>query len=553
MATHEQFRLGTGAGFSADRLDPAVDLVAKGRLDAIVFECIGERTLAFGHRDRMADPTAGYNPLLERRLRAILPLCFEHGTRLITNMGVANARGAAARAAQVARDLGLRGLKIAALEGDDVGALIGPDTPLSDSGMTVGETGRQLVGANAYLGADAILPALEADAAVVITGRVADPSLFLAPLCHAFGWADDDWPMLGAGTLVGHLMECAAQITGGYFADPGFKDVPNLAYVGFPIAEVAADGRAVITKLADAGGLVSARTVKEQLLYEVHDPSAYVTPDVIADFSRVQIGEDGPDRVAVGGAHGKPRPAQLKVTVAFDGGLLAEAGVSYAGPGEGARRAGRRDRPGTHARPARLQRPAAHQSDRGRRPARQRDPVPERCPGRAPARSAAGGLPRAGRASAVGGGVAAVLRPRRRRRLSRPDHAVGDHAQRLHRPGQGAAAHRNPRDMTRGVPLRQIAHARAGDKGDRSNIAVFVYEPKHYATVKAQLTPERLRTEFGGLLRGPIRRFALDHLGALNFVMDEALEGGVNESLNLDAHGKSWSFLLLGLEIAIEE
>ena len=336
MATREQFRLGTGAGFSADRLDPALDLVAKGRLDAIVFECIGERTLAFGHRDRMANPEAGYNPLLERRLRAILPLCVLHGTRLITNMGVANPRGAAARAAQVARDLGLRGLTIAALEGDDVGALIGPDTPLPDCGMTVGEIGRQLVGANAYLGADAILPALEADAAVVITGRVADPSLFLAPLCHAFGWADD-WPLLGAGTLVGHLMECAAQITGGYFADPGFKDVPNLAYVGFPIAEVAADGRAVITKLADAGGLVSARTVKEQLLYEVHDPAAYVTPDVIADFSRVAIGEDGPDRVAIGGAGGRQRPAQLKVTVAFDGGLLAEAGISYAGPGAKAR------------------------------------------------------------------------------------------------------------------------------------------------------------------------------------------------------------------------
>ncbi len=337
MTTRAQFRLGTGAGFSADRLDPAVDLVAKGQLDAIVFECIGERTLAFGHRDRMADREAGFNPLLERRLRSILPLCVEHGTRLITNMGVANPRGAAARAAGIARDLGLHGLTIAALEGDDVGALIGPNTPLPDAGMTVGEVGRPLVGANAYLGADALLPALEAEADVVITGRVADPSLFLAPLRHAFGWADDDWPVLGAGTLVGHLMECAAQITGGYFADPGFKDVPNLAYVGFPIAEVGVDGRAVITKLAHAGGLVSARTVKEQLLYEVHDPAAYVTPDVVADFSRVQIGEDGPDRVAVGGAHGRPRPDRLKVTVAFDGGLLAEAGVSYAGAGAKAR------------------------------------------------------------------------------------------------------------------------------------------------------------------------------------------------------------------------
>ncbi len=167
----------------------------------------------------------------------------------------------------------------------------------------------------------------------MITGRVADPSLFLAPLRHAFGWAGDDWPRLGAGTLAGHLMECAAQITGGYFADPGYKDVPDLARVGFPIAEVAADGSAVITKLADAGGLVSERTVKEQLLYEVHDPAAYVTPDVVADFSRVQIREGAKDRVRVSGAGGAPRPDRLKVTVAFDGGLLAEAGISYAGPG----------------------------------------------------------------------------------------------------------------------------------------------------------------------------------------------------------------------------
>jgi Acyclic terpene utilisation family protein AtuA len=197
MPPRDHFRLGTGAGFSADRLDPAVDLVAKGRLDAIVFECIGEGTLAFGHCDRMANPEAGYNPLLERRLRAILPLCAAQRTRLITNMGVANPLAAAARAAQVARDLGLRDLRIAAIEGDDVSALIRPDTRLPDSGITVGEVGGPLVRANAYLGADAILPALEAEAEVVITGRVADPSLFLAPLRHAFGWAEDDWPMLG--------------------------------------------------------------------------------------------------------------------------------------------------------------------------------------------------------------------------------------------------------------------------------------------------------------------------------------------------------------------
>jgi len=337
MPKRGRFRLGTGAGFSADRLDPAVDLVRDGDLDAIVFECIGERTLAFGHRDRITNPEKGYNPLLERRLRAVLPDCFANETTLITNMGVANPDAAAGLALDVARDLGFRGRRIAAVGGDDVTDLITSDTELDQPGLTVGNVGRTLVGANAYLGADAILPALEAEADVIITGRVADPSLFLAPLCHAFGWALDDWQSLGAGTLVGHLMECAAQVTGGYFADPGKKDVANLAFVGFPIADVDADGRAVISKLERTGGEVSPRTVKEQLLYEVHNPKAYVTPDVTADFGRVEIKSIGKDQVRVSKATGTTRPDRLKVTVAFDGGFLAEAGISYAGRGAGRR------------------------------------------------------------------------------------------------------------------------------------------------------------------------------------------------------------------------
>lgn len=343
MTTARAFRLGTGAGFSADRLDPAVDLVRYGDLDAIIFECIGERTLAFGHRDRMANPRAGYNPLLERRLRAVLPLCLQNGTRLITNMGVANPDAAAEKALEVARDLGLKGCKIGAIGGDDVTHLMAPDTELDDDGMTVADVGRRMVGANAYLGADVILPALDADLDVIITGRVADPSLFLAPMRHAFGWQENDWPRLGAGTLVGHLMECAAQVTGGYFADPGIKDVPNLAYVGFPVAEIDEDGSAVITKLENAGGHVTERTVKEQILYEVHDPHAYLTPDVTADFSQVMIEETAADRVRVRSAGGTARPEKLKVTVAFDGGFLAEAGVSYAGPGAAGRASLARD------------------------------------------------------------------------------------------------------------------------------------------------------------------------------------------------------------------
>jgi hypothetical protein len=331
-ANGHAFRIGTGAGFSADRLDPAVDLARRGELDAMILECLGERTLAFGHRDRALDPSRGYNAWLEKRMRALLPPCREAGTTIVTNMGAANPAAAAERTVAIARELGLAGLKVACIEGDEVSDIVAPDAPLMDEPGTLADVGLRMTGANAYLGVDAILPALEAGADVVIGGRLADPSLALAPLVHRFGWSLDDWERLGAGTLIGHLLECGMQVTGGYFADPGVKDVPNLAACGFPIAEVQADGSAVITKLDSAGGCVTTATVKEQLLYEVHDPRSYLTPDVTADFSAVAVDERGRDRVQVSRAGGRTRPERLKVTVGFEGGFMGEAGVSYAGP-----------------------------------------------------------------------------------------------------------------------------------------------------------------------------------------------------------------------------
>jgi hypothetical protein len=330
-------RIGTGAGFSADRLDPAVDLARDGALDVLVLECLGERTIAFAHRDRKADPRRGYNAHLERRMRALLPACRAGGTTVITNMGAANPRAAAERTRDIARELGLAGLRIACIEGDDVTAIVARDAPFMDEFGTLADIGRPILGMNAYLGAEAILPALAAGADVIIGGRLADPSMYLAPAMHRHGWQPDDADTLGAGTLVGHLMECGMQITGGYFADPGAKDVPDLARCGYPIAEVARDGSAVITKLPAAGGCVTPATVKEQLLYEVHDPAAYLTPDVTADFSHVAIATVGPDRVRVANAKGRRRPDMLKVTVGIDAGFHAEAGVSYAGPDAAAR------------------------------------------------------------------------------------------------------------------------------------------------------------------------------------------------------------------------
>ncbi len=331
-------RIGSGAGFSSDRLGPAIDLAEKGALDWLVFETIGERTLAFGHRDRKLNPERGYNPQLAARMRGVLEHCRRNNTRIVTNMGVANVEAAAEVVVNVARDLGLKGLKVAAVLGDEVTDQMTAETVLFDyDGRRLKDVDKPLVGANAYLGVDAILPAVESGADVVITGRVADPSMFLAPIIDRYGWARDDWARLGQGTLVGHLMECGMQITGGYFADPGRKEVPRPADCGYPIADVSDTGEAIITKLEDAGGMVNVATVKEQMLYEVHDPARYLTPDVTADFSRVDIESVGGDSVRIARGGGTERPRQLKVTVGFDGGMLGEAGVSYAGVNAAAR------------------------------------------------------------------------------------------------------------------------------------------------------------------------------------------------------------------------
>ena len=336
---HERrVRIGAGAGYSGDRIEPAVELAEHGQLDYLVFECLAERTIAIAQQARRKDPSLGYDPLLDARMQAVLPVAAAKGVRIVSNMGAANPRAAARRTAQIARSLGLAGLKVAAVEGDDVlDVVLRGALRFEESGDEVAAYRERIVSANAYLGAAPIVDALAAGADVVLTGRVADPSLFAAPLIHAFGWRMDDWDTLGAATVVGHLLECAGQVTGGYFADPGYKDVPDLARLGFPIGEVAADGSVVITKVPHAGGRVSAATCKEQLLYEIHDPARYLQPDVVADFTRVAVAEEAPDRVRVTGGRGTARPDTLKVSVAYVDGHIGEGQISYGGPGALAR------------------------------------------------------------------------------------------------------------------------------------------------------------------------------------------------------------------------
>lgn len=335
-------RIGSGAGYSGDRIEPAVELADKGELDFLVFECLAERTIALAQQARLADPEAGFDPLLGERMRRVLPFVArgqeagQRRLRIISNMGAANPLAAARAVRRIAIELGLHGLKVAALTGDDVLAQLKPEQRL-DNGATIAAMGDRLISANAYLGAEGIVDALRADADVVITGRVADPSLFLAPQLFTFGWAQDDWTRLGRGTLIGHLLECAGQITGGYFADPGVKDVVDLARLGFPLAEVDSEGRAVISKVAGSGGRIDTATCTEQMIYEVHDPKAYLTPDVTADFSGVSFSVAAPDEVRAEGADGRTRPQTLKVSVGYLDGWIGEGQISYGGPGALAR------------------------------------------------------------------------------------------------------------------------------------------------------------------------------------------------------------------------
>ncbi|KQL46385.1 ABC transporter substrate-binding protein [Brevibacillus choshinensis] len=322
-------RIGSGAGFAGDRLEPAVLLAEQGKLDYLVLECLAERTIALAQRRKLQNPALGYDSLLEKRLELLLPILKKNGVRLVTNMGAANPVAAAEKIVEIAKRQGIA-IKVAAVTGDDVLEQMHPEQRTLESNEPLSVYG-QLISANAYIGAEALLPALETGADIIVAGRVADPSLFLAPMMHHYGWSWQEQDKLAQGTVIGHLLECAGQITGGYFADPGKKDVPGLAELGFPFADIDQDGTAVISKIEGTGGVIHLGTVKEQLLYEVTNPYAYLTPDSTVDFSSVRLREISPNRVEVSGGKGKEQPATLKVSVGYHAGFIGEGEISYGG------------------------------------------------------------------------------------------------------------------------------------------------------------------------------------------------------------------------------
>lgn len=328
--------VGVGSGFGRDRIDAAIPVVRQLAQchgpRFLIYETLAERTLAIAQLRKAKDPDSGYAQNLKQLLAPILQSCLQNGIRIIGNFGAANPHAAAGIIKSLAQDLGVRIPKIAVVEGDDLtGLLDAAALREREMGDNLLSTEAELISANAYLGAFPIAQALDAGAEIVITGRVADPSLTVGPFIHCFGTRPDDWDSLAAATLAGHLLECGAQVSGGYFADPGKKDVPGLDRVGYPIAEISRSGDCIISKPDNTGGVINLRTVKEQLLYEIQNPAAYLTPDVVLDITQVEAQQLGENRVKISGAKGWPKPPHLKATVCVKGGYLAEGEISYAG------------------------------------------------------------------------------------------------------------------------------------------------------------------------------------------------------------------------------
>ena len=333
----KQVRVGAAQGFYGDIIEPALDLAEKSDVAYLCFDCLAELTLAILQKDRQRDPALGYTKDITATARALLPYVKRKGIKLITNAGGLNPEGARREVERIAREMGIKGLRVGIATGDDILDRLdelqaaGVDLSDKDTGRPLSEIRDRLLFANAYLGAWPIVEALRQGADVVITGRTTDTAQFLAPCIYELGWGPEDWDRLAQGLVLGHLMECSGQVTGGNHSG-AWWDVPDLDRIGYPMAEVSEDGSFVLTKAPGTGGRVSVDTVREQFLYEIHDPRTYITPDAIADLTTVRLEQAGPDRVRVSGATGRPAPPTLKAVMGYRAGFMGSGMVGFSWP-----------------------------------------------------------------------------------------------------------------------------------------------------------------------------------------------------------------------------
>ncbi|BCH31572.1 hypothetical protein MesoLjLc_35020 [Mesorhizobium sp. L-8-10] len=579
-------RIGGASGFWGDSSLGALQLARSGKVDYLAFDYLAEVTMSLLVRAREKDPAQGYATDFVGVVKMLLADITSRGIRIVANAGGVNPRACAAALREIAVAAGST-LEIAIVEGDDVSGLA---DMLRSEGTTemfsCAPFPERILSANAYLGASPIAAALGKGADIVVTGRVADSALALGILMHEFGWRADQWDRLASGSLVGHILECGAQATGGLHTD--WETVPDWANIGYPIAECAGDGSFVVTKPDGTGGLVTPAVIAEQMLYEVGDPTRYVLPDVTADFSEVRIEQAGPDRVRVTGASGQPAPAAYKVSATHVDGWRAFGALSVIGidaDGKARRTAEAilertrdifRQRNLADYRRTDIEILGAeavygpHSRAAGAREVVMKlgvehdDPTALGIFAREIAPAATSFAP--GTTGFAGGRPKPTPIVRLfsflldKDRLPPPEVTIGtEHfevpvaiamsgAKTAERPAPAVEPYDGETVL---VPLVRLAFARSGDKGDCANIGVIPRDPAFTAVLRRELTAERVRDYFAHLVDGPVHRFEVPGVGGFNFLLERALAGGGMASLRNDPLGKGFAQMLLDMPVAV--
>jgi hypothetical protein len=581
-------RIANASGYWGDDPEALARQVRGGAVDYVTLDFLAEITMVILERQRERNPELGYAYDFVRMLEPVLPEVVARGIRVVASAGGVNVPACAARIAAACRAKNLTPV-LAIVHGDDLlprlDEVLASGVPMAhlDDGRPLATIRDRVVSANAYLGAWPIAEALADGAQIVVTGRVTDAALTLGPLVLEHGWAWDDWDRLAGGIVAGHVLECGAQATGGNLTD--WKQVPPLD-VGYPIAEAADDGSFVVTKHPGTGGRVSRGTVTEQLLYEIGDPGAYLTPDVVTDFRWLDVAASGTDRVTVRGAQGEPPTDTLKVTVVYKDGWRATGFALISGPDVVAKAERMAEmlwhRIGTDFVDRRAElvgykscwgagapdvepnegilRVAVRDHDRKKIErfalammgfALQGPPGLGVFGGRPEVQEAYGYWPTLVPRELVRPRVESLHgEERRARELEAAPRATGG-ATRTRRDVPPPAA--VPAGPHRRVALRRIAYTRSGDKGDHANIGVAARSPLAYAFLRQALTPDVVRRRYADLVRGRVERFELPGLRALNFLLRHALGGGGTLSLRVDHQGKTLAQGLLGLELDVPE